>query len=142
MRISVIKNIVPYKLTAELQAAGIPVKRVASLPGGLDIAINDDLVSQYEELINTVIEAHDGIDDIAVVEDGAKQRLRNIPAWATWTEEEALNWHDTNLSDTVIDGIGNLAEAKIILKKISTENRAIVRMLLALRDKIFPNLEI
>jgi len=145
MRTRADKNIVPYKLTRELIAAGVPVVRqIALLPNnGLDIALpNEGAADVYLELINTVIEAHDGIDDIAELETDAKQRVRNIPGWATWTEQESLAWHDARLSDAVIDGIGNLADAKIAIKNIATENRAIIRLLVALRDKTFPNLEI
>lgn len=50
----------------------------------------------------------------------------NIPGWATWTAQEAQDWIDANVT--------NLASARTALK-------AMARMLLALRNKTWPNLE-
>ena len=65
MRIRADKTIVKKKLTQELLVAGVPVVRdVALLPNnGLEIPlVNEDEAGNYMETINTVIEAHDGID--------------------------------------------------------------------------------
>lgn len=85
-------------------------------------------------------EATDAASDELKV-TAAKSRVKVIPGWATWNEATALNWHDQRLSDAVIDAIGSLAEAKVILKHIATENRAIIRMLLSLRDHTWPGLD-
>lgn len=78
-------------------------------------------------------------DELEVI--AARSRVKVIPGWATWDEATALNWHDQRLNDAVIDAVGSLAEAKVILKHIATENRAIVRMLMALRDHTWPGLD-
>jgi len=49
----------------------------------------------------------------------------DIPGWATWTETEALDYIEANVTD--------LASAKTVLK-------AMARMVVALRDKTFPRL--
>ncbi len=49
-----------------------------------------------------------------------------IPGWATWTEAEVVAYIDTNVVD--------LASAKAVL-------RAMARMLVALRNKNWPNLQ-
>lgn len=49
----------------------------------------------------------------------------NIPGWATWSESEATDWIDNNVTD--------LASAKTAL-------RALTRMVVALRDAQWPNL--
>ena len=50
----------------------------------------------------------------------------NIPGWASWTEEQVLDWIDDNVTD--------LASAKTALT-------AMARMLVALRNKTWPGLE-
>lgn len=50
---------------------------------------------------------------------------RNIPGWAKWSEQEALDYIEQNVTD--------LKSAKVVLK-------AMARMILALRDKSFPNI--
>lgn len=49
----------------------------------------------------------------------------NVPGWASWSEAEALSYIDDNLTD--------LASARTIIK-------AQTRMLLAMRDKLWPHL--
>lgn len=130
MRIKVNKTIVLDKLIGELQAAGIPALRVALFPNnGLEIKISDDLVPIHTDAIKTIIEAHDGIDDIVVAESEAKQRFKDIPNWATWTPQEAQDWLTAR-----IDTLAIPADVKILL-------RAYGQMLLALRDKTFPGLD-
>ena len=131
MRIRIDKVIIPYKATAELIAAGVPVRReIALLANGVEIPlVNENDVPLYVDIIQTVLDAHDGINDIALIEDDAKQRLKAIPNWATWTEEQAVEWFTTH--------INNLA----IPEDVKSLLAAYGRMLLALRDKTFPNLE-
>ena len=57
--------------------------------------------------------------------DSAK-RVKNIPNWATWNEAQAQQWIDDNLL--------TLVDARTALKAMS-------RMLIALRDAQFPNLD-
>ena len=59
-------------------------------------------------------------------EQDAEQAVANIPNWATWTEAEALVWFDANVVD--------LASARTVL-------RALVQIVLAMRNKLWPNLE-
>ena len=89
-------------------------------------------------------------------QQGAEGKAAAIPNWAMWTEEEALNWHDTNIQaplgtvpdiDTLTPAqFNNNAQAIMalyqdVLAKIEDENRAIVRMVVALRNKAWPGLE-
>lgn len=70
----------------------------------------------------------------------AKVTARNIPNWATWDEATALAWFDARLSGINIDALTSLADAKITLKDMATVNRALIRMVLALRDHTWPGL--
>ena len=67
-------------------------------------------------------------------------RVANIPNWATWTEQDAIDWWTANLSDAQVDAITSLADAKELLKKQNAAIAAFARMLLAMRDKLWPNL--
>jgi len=55
----------------------------------------------------------------------AEDAARDIPQWATWDETQALDWIESNVDD--------LASAKTVLK-------AYARLLVALRDAQWPNL--
>lgn len=69
----------------------------------------------------------------------AKAQAAAIPSWATWTEAEALAWHDTNITNAL--PVANLAAANAVLDKLATENRALVRMVIALRNQLYPDLQ-
>lgn len=70
----------------------------------------------------------------------AKLNAKNIPNWATWDEATALAWFDPKLNDAGVDAIASLAAAKPILKDLITVNRALIRMVIALRDNSWPDL--
>ena len=132
MRLTIDKTVVPYKITTELIAAGVPVKRqVALLPNnGIEIPLeNEDDIDLYIDTINNVLDAHDGIDDIAEVEEGAKQRVKKIPGWATWIDAQAAEWFVEH-----IDPLDMPDDVKNLLM-------AYGKILLALHDKNFPNME-
>jgi len=119
MRIRAGKTVVLKKLTQELRAAGVPVAReVLPLPNeGLYIPlVNENKERDYSAIVENIIRAHDGIDDV-------DERINNIPGWATWTEAQALEWFDENITPLNIP-----ADVKVLLKSYG-------RMLLALRDR-------
>lgn len=62
----------------------------------------------------------------AVVKASAKTAAAAIPNWATWNEAQTTAWIDANVTD--------LASAKTVL-------RAMARMVIALRNDVFPDLE-
>lgn len=110
----------------------------------LTIEVPEDV---EEADILDLIDTHDP-DELSIVEkqrdlaESIKPRVHNIPGWATWTEQEALDWFNANISDTQIDAVTNLTEAKVILKHQSQALFAIGRMVMALRDHTWPELAI
>lgn len=78
--------------------------------------------------------------DIAKI-TAAKVKAKAIPNWATWNETTALGWFDPKLNDATVDAISSLAAAKPILKDLITVNRALIRMVIALRDNTWPDLD-
>jgi hypothetical protein len=73
------------------------------------------------------------------VRDGAKAQVEAIPNWASWTETEALTWHDTNITNAL--PVADLAEANVVLNKMAQELRALVQLGIASRNKQWPDLE-
>jgi hypothetical protein len=63
---------------------------------------------------------------LIAIQTGAETAVLSIPNWAHWTEAETLSYIDTNVVD--------LASAKIVL-------RAMARLLIALRNETWPNLQ-
>lgn len=84
--------------------------------------------------------ALDKRNDLQQKEQSAKVAAGKIPGWATWTEQQLLDWVNTNISSTQIDAVTNLTEAKGILNKQSTAIVAMARMILAMRSKLWPDL--
>jgi len=99
--------------------------------------INYDLMREND--LRAALDSHDA--DAALAEWKAKQdrkanaepAIRNIPGWATWTVQEAADWHTQNITNN-IDSISNLNEAKILLRKLADENEKIIKMICLLRD--------
>ncbi len=83
-----------------------------------DTILNQALVDFAEQQVNE--EAQENI------RSEARAQVQNIPNWATWTEVETLDHIDTNVTD--------LASAKVVI-------RAMARMLIALRNERWPDLE-
>lgn len=103
-----------------------------------------ELFFDYQEPLKTeMAQAH-----MRVV--NSRDTVLNIPQWATWTEEETRAWYDTNIGNplqTNIPATVNLSNIRPILVDMLTIMRAMgimlwamARMLLALRNKNWPNL--
>ena len=138
LRTVVNKVIVSWKLEKELNAAGIQHQGMSLFGDSLlEVILVDE--NQAGQAL-TVIEAHTGIDTIQQRLDAAEAHARAIPTWATWDETQALDWWEANLSDGQVDLIANLADAKVMLKKQNSAIRAMARLLIAMRDRLWPHL--
>jgi len=76
--------------------------------------------------------------EAAIVARQASSRLnaQNIPDWATWTAAQWQTWYSANMNGTQITAITNLADAKVVLGKMSTAIDALSKMVIAMRDYI------
>lgn len=87
--------------------------------------------------------------------DNAKLNAKNIPSWATWDEATAQAWGQTNIGQPITDAQTNLGllttlnlttfkQAMIvilnILSSMWTMQWALARMVIAMRDQIWPDL--
>jgi len=83
----------------------------------------------------------------------SKQNAKNIPSWATWTEAQAQTWGTTNIGTPLTTGRSSLpatltfatTRAAIIailniLDQMWAMQWALARMIIATRDKIWPDL--
>lgn len=102
--------------------------------GYIDVGINKRLNKIYankdEEIqdtseIQALLQVHDPTDYVEARQQASEDNAKNIPGWATWSEAEML----AKIDNDVVD----LASTKKALK-------AMARMLIALRNKNFPNL--
>jgi hypothetical protein len=110
----------------------------------------DNITSDQAEALMAIVLAHDetiltpaqqaALDQAAVVE-GAHTQALNIPNWATWDEAAVLTWINAHTSATQVDAITNLATAKTVIADMCIQLRALSRMVVALRNKSWPDLQ-
>ena len=130
------------------------------------VQVPDALVAGREAEIQAIVDVHEPdplyfpadvqSSKLAGIEQDAEVKLVAIPGWSTWTEQEALDWYTANVTDLIdaipdVDGLSPTAYANNA-QAIAAQTQGIInaqalvirnmtRMLLALRNKVFPNLE-
>ncbi len=92
-----------------------------------EIAVDTDVALTTGQIaaVQAILDAHVARDYSQISAD-SETTVSNIPNWATWTEAEALAWFDANVTD--------FDSARTVL-------RALVRIVLAMRNRLWPNLE-
>jgi len=128
----------PELLIEELQTAGYTTIQFS----GNNVIVHD--IGAIESEVQAVLTAHvhTGKTDEQLAEEveaGAQSQASSIPGWATWDEATALAWFDTNIGDNL--PVANLSEANAVLSDMATLQRNLVRLVIALRNKNFPNLQ-
>ncbi len=71
---------------------------------------------------------------------GAREIVRAIPLWAKWTIADLEAWWTPRLGDAVIDGFAIPVGVKDFLKSLSGACLNIAKLLIAMRDHIWPEL--
>ena len=137
MIVFVNKPIVLSKLGKQFLTEGISHNGMSLFGDQLEILLVNH---QQAGLVQAVVDAHDGVDTASQRAEAADDDLRAIPGWATWTEAQALAWWTTNLADTQVDAVANLADAKALMKKQNAAIKSMARMLIAMRNRMFPQL--
>lgn len=131
------------KFHARLQALGLAIEGVADYvtTGGAAVAVDfvDAPTQAQLDLVTAELAAHDPVDYVALVADGAQSQAAAIPQWAHWTEAQALAWHDENVAGRL--PVSNLTQANAVLAAMNTELRALIRLCVALRNRTFPGLQ-
>lgn len=89
-----------------------------------------DNITPDDQTLSDAAERYDAVEaneqQQQIVESGAKAEIEYDTDWKSWTGDEAEAWIETNVND--------LAGAKIVLRKMA-------RLLIALRNKQFPDLQ-
>ena len=130
------------EILATYAGAGVTTYDRAALEQQSEITVNH--VDVTEQGLDAIIAAHNPAiltteQTAVLVQTAAKAQAAAIPSWAAWTEAEALAWHDTNIANAL--PVANLAAANVVLGKLEQENRALVRMVIALRNQIWSDLQ-
>ena len=131
-------------------------ERYAFYPPNNKVQIHGDDVAAAQAAIQAVIDAHEP-DPLYFPEDveraralAAETTVASIPGWATWTLEEVQDWYDTNIGTpinnapatvTSQNAVAVLQGVVNILKQFNTLEGAEIMMLIAARNKLWPNLE-
>jgi hypothetical protein len=97
----------------------------------------------------SVVTAHDGTDPLLEVAGGSEGQASSIPGWAHWNEETAETWWSTYIDDPIASAptvtAGNVVAVVqniiTVLGYMSTMLWALARMVIALRNKTWPNLQ-
>lgn len=132
------KTIVVWKLEKELSSANIPHHGISIFPPNLiEVLLVDENQSAQAQV---VIDAHDGIDTSLLRAMAAKTIAKNIPNWATWSQQNWATWQAANVSATQINAVASLADAKVILNKMSVVLDNLAKMEIALRDQIWSDI--
>lgn len=135
--------------TTELANVGLPVKRAykETFDTG-EIIIQAEFTRGLTDVENNLFLSL--TNPSAFRKKMARINAANIPQWATWTEEEILDWFQTNITTpldatlpamTTATQIRNTFLALVdIMKKQNTAQIANARMTAALRDENWPPL--
>ena len=136
---------------ALLDVLGASFHGLSEFVAGSSLAVDteSEMLPGQIAAVQDVIDAHVAVDYRARERD-ADEAAANIPNWATWTAEQALNWHDTNIATplnnaptvTNQNAVQVLQGVLNIMSQIETENRAMVQMILAMRNKLWPRLQV
>ena len=72
--------------------------------------------------------------------NSARSTAKNIPSWATWTQADWNTFFGNNLSDEQVDLVTNLAQAKAMMKRQNAVINNLAKIIIAMRDQIWPDL--
>lgn len=132
-------------LLEKLLAAGLPIAN----------ATEDGVVSGISGVVMTS-EQFRQMNDVCMehlhpAEHAVTARVRNrqatahaaakaIPNWASWTQAQWQTYFNANLSDTEADTVTSLATARVMIKRQNLVILNLVKMVIALRDAVYPDL--
>jgi hypothetical protein len=141
-------------LLRDLVGSSIPVLNVGFSSPLVQVDYDDNATSFQMTQGEIIVAAHVPIDPWAVVSNGAEAAAAAIPSWAHWSEDDAQTWWEDNIHTPLVDGRANLpttltlATTRLvfialldILDKMAAMLWAMARMMIALRNREWPNLQ-
>jgi len=145
-----------------LSATGIDLENHYAFRPPNTVRVADAIIAGREVEIQALIDIHvpDPLyfpaDLVQLIEAGAETQASAIPGWAHWIEAEALAWFTENITDPLVtvpnvDGLSvdvyraNAqaidAQWQDIITAQAAAIRGLARMVLAMRNRLWPNLE-
>ena len=120
-----------------------------------EVEIAGALVAENAAAIQAVIDVHEP-DPLWAQADRERARrelaaieVAAIPSWAGWTIEQALAWYDANIGDP-LDTAPDVTPGNIVavfngllpvLRAMASSDRARTRLVIAIRNELWPSLE-
>jgi hypothetical protein len=129
-------------LDCQMREASIPIIGVSWSQQSATVKVDYEDSATPEQLAAgaALVAAHVPIDPIQQVRDGAEQEARDIPGWAAWSRSQADTWYQTNVRDP-FDAATTLAAMKAVFGTVIQVQWAIIRMVIALRNHTWPDLQ-
>lgn len=115
----------------DLIAAGLPA--IDAVPGSTPHFSR--LLTLEEEVVRDSI-----VNKRAFRERSARLTAAAVPNWATWSQADWESYFNANLASGNVTSIANLADAKAMLTKQNTVINALAKIVLAMRDQVWPDL--
>lgn len=99
-----------------------------------------------DSAVQAVVNAHDPeaesqAERVNRVHMASQTQAQNIPNWASWTETDVLAWFEANV-DSLLD-LNPPSQAQVLaaVRQMRTAQKAMARMIVALRNAQWPQLE-
>jgi len=143
-------------------ATGVDLIDHYGVVGNNQVLVPDEMVDGLEVQIQGIIDAHTPDPfyfpeqrEFAISE-GSQTDVENIPGWASWNEDTALDWFSTNVENLIseipdIDGLtpaqftanaqAIMAQYQDIITAQATVIKSLARLVIALRNKTWPSLQ-
>jgi hypothetical protein len=138
-------------LDSQLRAEfGVLIFGISTGPYGVIVHCVDTITPAQIAQVEQIVLDHDpsiltaeqiAAAHAAQVEADSYTDIVAIPGWAHWDEETVLAWIDAHTSATQVNGITDLETARAVLNDMATQLRALSRLCVALRNKVYPGLE-
>ena len=129
------------QLSDELEASSIPIEGISWNAVGEEVRVDYTDGATPGEISTgaSLVAAHVPSNLLDVVQEG-DENVASIPGWASWSESTADAWYQTNVRDP-FDAATTFATMKAVVGTIITVQWALIRMIIALRNKTWPNLQ-
>ena len=115
----------------QLLAAGLPV---VSAEWGVTPLFSRPLTQAEQDTLDSIF------NKPFYREKQSRITAKNIPAWATWTQDDWMAYFNANLSDSEADLVTSLATARVMIKRQNLVIKNLVKMVIAIRDAVWSDL--
>jgi hypothetical protein len=115
----------------ELQNAGLPA---LTTDGGVHASFSRPLTDVENLLFLSMV----NVEEYRKLQ--GREDFGDLPNWGTWTQAQWDTYFSANISSAQVAAIANLADAKVVLGKMSTVLNNQAKAIIALRNRVFPDL--